>query len=235
VFLWDDTWVRYHEPVVGRAAVAVLERLGFEVRLVEGRVCCGRPAASRGLLDAVRRAADHNLRLLAGGSEPIVFLEPSCWSMFKDEYTQLGFSSADDVAERCMLFEQFIASHLDGNALAESLEGPSVGVALHGHCHAKALADRGEIMAVLDALPRVDVRWLETGCCGMAGAFGMLSGHRQLSREVAEPLVNALRELPSATAVVASGTSCRHQIAGLTDRRALHIAEFMATYLDLEQ
>jgi Fe-S oxidoreductase len=100
MLLWDDTWVRYHEPRVGRAAVAVLEAAGFEVRLVEGRRCCGRPAFSRGLLDEALRLGEHNLELLARRDTmlPIVFLEPSCWSMFVDEYRQLEIRGAAEVA-----------------------------------------------------------------------------------------------------------------------------------------
>jgi len=85
VLLWDDTWTRYHEARVGRAAVEVLEAAGFEVGLVDGRRCCGRPAASRGLLGELRRLGEHNLSLRAGGSEPIVFLERSCDGVFIDE------------------------------------------------------------------------------------------------------------------------------------------------------
>ena len=221
VILWDDTWVRYHEPSVGHAAVAVLEAAGLEVALVADRVCCGRPAASRGMLDDLRRAAEHNLALLRGTSEPIVFLEPSCWSVFVDEYRQLGIEGADEVANRCLLFEDVVADCLRGrDLLAAAMTGPVGEVAVHGHCHAKALSDPKAIFSVLERLPGASPRLLDTGCCGMAGAFGMLSDHRELSHQVAEPLVAAIEALPRNTAVVASGTSCRHQIADLTDVRA---------------
>jgi len=228
VILWDDTWVRYHEPGVGRAAVAVLEAAGFEVILAEGRVCCGRPAASRGLLDTVRRSAEHNLRLLGGGSEPIVFLEPSCWSMFVDEYRQLGIAGADAVAVRCRLFEDFVGELLEADPEALPLAGAVGEVAVHGHCHAKALADARGVVTLIERLPGATASWLDTGCCGMAGAFGMLSAHRGLSHQVAIPLIEAIDALPRGTRLVASGTSCRHQIADLSDARPLHLAELLA-------
>jgi len=231
VILWDDTWVRYHEPGVGRAAVAVLEAAGFEVVLASGRVCCGRPAASRGLLDKVRRLGLHNLRLLAATREPIVFLEPSCWSMFRDEYRQLGIPGAHEVAERCVLFEDFVLEILSDDPEALPFEGRAGEVAVHGHCHAKALADARRVTELIDRIPGVSARWLETGCCGMAGAFGMLKAYRELSHQVAIPLVEAIDALPRDTTVVASGTSCRHQIADLTDARPVHLAEFLASCL----
>ena len=64
VILWDDTFVRYHEPHIGIAAVKVLEALGFEVALVKNRRCCGRPAFSQGNLDAAAKLAKHNISQL---------------------------------------------------------------------------------------------------------------------------------------------------------------------------
>jgi len=232
VILWDDTWVRYHEPVIGHSAVAVLEAAGFEVVLADGRKCCGRPAASRGLLGVVRRSAEHNIRLLAGTDEPIVFLEPSCWSMFKDEYLDLGIPGAEGVAERAVLFEDFIGDLISNDPAALPLTAARRKVAVHGHCHAKALSDAHRVVSLLERIPGVSPQWLETGCCGMAGAFGMLSDHRELSHQVAEPLVKLIDGLDEGTSVVASGTSCRHQIGDLTDARPLHIAELLAQSLD---
>ncbi|MCG6949355.1 MAG: FAD-binding protein [Acidobacteria bacterium] len=231
VLLWDDTWVRYHEPSIGRAAVAVLEAAGFEVALVEDRVCCGRPAASRGMLDELRRAAEHNIPLLRDTIEPIVFLEPSCWSVFVDEYLQLGVEGVEGVADRCLLFEEFVAGLFDEGALTAAMFEAGGEVALHTHCHADALADSKTVLDLLERIPDSVPRLLDVGCCGMAGAFGMESGHRELSHKVAEPLVAAIRGLPEDTAVVASGTSCRHQVADLTDARPLHLAEFLASRL----
>jgi len=226
VLLWDDTWARYHEARVGRAAVAVLEALGFEVALVEGRRCCGRPAASRGLLGEVRRLGEHNLRLLAGGNEPLIFLEPSCHSIFVDEYRQLGLDGADEVAARCVPVEGFVLDAVAGDEPGWSWTGGAV--AVHGHCHSKALADAGAAVRLLARIPGLDVRPLDTGCCGMAGAFGMLEANRGLSRAVARPLIEAIAALPEGTRVAASGTSCRHQIAHLAGVDVLHPIELVA-------
>ncbi len=229
VLLWDDTWVRYHEPHIGRAAVAVLEAAGYRVGLVEGRRCCGRPAASRGLLGEVRRLGAHNLSLpaLARGEARVVFLEPSCYSMFVDEYRQLGLPGAEAVADRCVLLEDLLVEHLDAAPGSLTLDGRGIDVAVHVHCHAKALADPGRPAALLERLPGAVVHRLDTGCCGMAGAFGIEQVTRPVSRAVAEPLVAALADLGPEVEVVASGASCRHQIAALSPRRARHLAEIL--------
>ena len=226
VLLWDDTWTRYHGSAPGRAAVCVLEAMGFEVDLVEGRKCCGRPAASRGLLGEVRRLGEHNLRLLAGGDEPVVFLEPSCHSVFVDEYRQLGLPCADEVAARCLLIEDFVL----GTVASGSPEWSETGrlVAVHGHCHTTALADPSSAVRLLEIVPGISVVPLETGCCGMAGAFGMVAANRDLSHRVAEPLVQAVTNLPPGAVVAAAGTSCRHQIQHLTGAEVLHPIEVVA-------
>ena len=99
VLLWDDTFVRYHEPHIGRAAIRVLEAAGFTVRLPENRLCCGRPAFSQGHLDRVRQLARHNLELLRDSQLPILFLEPSCYAMFAEDYRELKLEHAASVAE----------------------------------------------------------------------------------------------------------------------------------------
>ena len=233
VILWDDTWARYYEPGIGRAAVGVLEAAGFEPVLTEGRVCCGRPAASRGLLNKVRRAAEHNLALLRETSEPIIFLEPSCWSMFQDEYRQMDVPGAEEVAARCYLFEDFLLELIEEEPQALEFTTRVGEVAVHGHCHAKALAPTDTALRLLEKIPGTSVKSLETGCCGMAGAFGMLEEHRELSLQVAEPLVKAVRNVSPDTVVIASGTSCRHQISDQTQATPLHIAEILYSALTL--
>ncbi len=233
IVLWDDTWVRYHEPQVGRAAVRVLEAVGFEVRLAAERRCCGRPAFSRGLVGEARRLGTHNVGLLTAHQAdlPVVFLEPSCWSMFVDEYRQLKIPGADALAQRCVLFEDLIAGVLEGEPGALSLRDGGVRVAIHDHCHAKALRESDQLARLVARIPDASVELLETGCCGMAGAFGMLEEKAVLSRKVAEPLVEMVGHLPKGVRVVASGFSCRHQIRDLTDVEPLHVAELLGEFL----
>ena len=232
--LWDDTWVRYHEPEIGRAAVAVLEHASFEVVLAEGRRCCGRPAASRGLLDQARRLGEHNVALLRGLADgaPVVFLEPSCYSMFVDEYRQFGIPGAGEVAARCVPFEELLASVLGSEPGALAFRGDDLQVAIHGHCHAKALGDARLLPRLAQRIPGARAELLATGCCGMAGAFGMMASKAALSRAVAAPLVEAIESQPEGTLVVACGTSCRQQIRHLTGAQPLHMAELLASALD---
>jgi len=233
VILWDDTFVRYHEPHIGIAAVKVLEALGFKVSLVKGRKCCGRPAFSQGNLEAAARMGQHNLELLRATQTdtPLLFLEPSCYSMFFEDYRELKLQDAQSVAKRCFLFEKFVDDVLDQEPDALHFDHQPRQIAIHAHCHAKALTQPGYMARLAGRLPGRKAILLDTGCCGMAGAFGALDSKYELSLEVAAPLVHKIEAQPNDTVVVASGTSCRHQIEHLTPVRPKHIAELLADAL----
>src|SRR5438045_4234776 len=81
---------------------------------------------------------------------------------------------------------------------------------------------------LVDKLPGRKAKLLDTGCCGMAGAFGMMEAKRQLSLQVAAPMLDKIRAQGPNVTVVASGTSCRHQISELSDVRPKHMAELLA-------
>jgi FAD/FMN-containing dehydrogenase/Fe-S oxidoreductase len=233
VVLWDDTFVRYHEPHIGIAAVKVLEAAGFEVVLPVGRKCCGRPAFSQGNLNEAARLGRHNLALLNQDVDaaPILFLEPSCYTMFAEDYRELKLEGAERVAKRCFLFEQFIEQLLSREPDALKFKVKAANVVIHAHCHAKALANPGYMRKLAERLPQRNVTLLDSACCGMAGAFGMLESKYELSLKVAEPLAQEIRGQPFGTIIVASGTSCRHQIEHLAPVRARHMAELLADAL----
>ena len=234
VFLWDDCFVRYYEPNIGKAATKVLEAAGYEVVLPGGRACCGRPAFSMGRLDVAARFGQRNVELFVnrGGNEPVIFLEASCYSMFVQDYRELRVTNAERVAERCVLFEQFMFDLLEKepDALTFVRNGP-MKTAIHGHCHAKAVIDVSIMGKLAERLPGNEVQVLDSGCCGMAGAFGAMASKYELSLAVAEPLVAMIDRLDPGTRVVASGTSCRHQIGHLTEASPMHMAELLAQAL----
>ena len=233
IILWDDTFVRYHEPHIGIAAVKVLEALGFKVSLVKGRKCCGRPAFSQGNIDDAYEMGRHNLDLLRGSSSaPILFLEPSCYSMFVEDYRELKLPDTEPIAKRCHLFEQFVEELLEREPDALRFNNATGHVAIHAHCHAKSLVKTGFMARLAARLPGRTAALLDTGCCGMAGAFGALERKYDLSVKVAAPLVQQVGAQPPGSVIVASGTSCRHQLEHLTPVHPKHMAELLADALE---
>ena len=224
VILWDDTFTRYYEPHVGQSAVAVLEAAGFQVTV---------PAFSQGNFDEVIKSGSHNLALLNADTDgaPIIFLEPSCFSMFVEDYRELKLPDVENVARRCFLFEDFIENFLSWEPDGLKFNNRAGRLIIHPHCHARALANPNHMRLLAERLPEKIVTLLDTGCCGMAGAFGMLESKYDLSLKVAEPLIQRIRNQPFGTTVVASGASCRQQIQHLAPVRLRHMADVLAESL----
>lgn len=231
VILWDDCFARYYEPGIGRAAVRVLDAAGFEVNLPQRPFCCGRPAFSLGRLDLARKWGAANLQRLANSDGPILFTEPSCYSMFAEDYRELDLDGADDVAKRAHLIEDFVGALVSADVGALSLKPRAGALAIHGHCHAKALRGATPGVDLLRGIPDSQVTVLHAGCCGMAGAYGVCAESYERSLKVAEPLAALVNALPGETTLVAAGTSCRQQIAHVCNRVARHPVDVIAEAL----
>jgi Fe-S oxidoreductase len=235
VVLLVDTFNRYFEPENARAALRVLEAGGYrvhEARPAEGArpLCCGRTFLSAGLVDEAKREAARMLEALApwvARGAPIVGLEPSCLFSLRDEFSVM-LPGTDGLAKQAVLFEEFLAREADAGRLALRLKPVANEALLHGHCHQKAFGAMGQVERVLRLIPELNVKTVETSCCGMAGSFGYEAEHFAVSMKMAEAsLLPAVRAAPPDTLLVADGTSCRHQIASGTRRQALHVARVL--------
>jgi FAD/FMN-containing dehydrogenase/Fe-S oxidoreductase len=241
VAIFNDTFTNYYNPAVGVAGVEVLETLGYTAALAPN-TCCGRPLISQGLLAEARHHAEINtdrLYPLAGNGQPLVFFEPSCLSAIREDAPSLlrgeAQRRAQQVAERSMLFEEFVeAECAAGRARLNLARGPSQ-VVLHGHCHQKSMGKVAPAKALLSRIPAATVVDLDAGCCGMAGSFGYVREHFDVSRAIGERrLLPAARNLAPDAVLVASGVSCRHQIADFTSARAVHAAELIRSLIVVE-
>jgi FAD/FMN-containing dehydrogenase/Fe-S oxidoreductase len=233
VVLWSDTFTNYFQPQVGRAAVFVLESLGYHV-IVPPQACCGRPLYDFGLLDSAREYLNAVYQTIAVAAPdpgvPIIVLEPSCFAVFHDESRNMSGDRpiARAIAERVMLFDDFVATHHDAGTLP-SVAGEAL---VHVHCHQQAMAGREPTARALAAV-HLRGRILDAGCCGMAGSFGYDTAHYRVSCDVGERvLLPAVRATPLETTVIANGFSCRGQIEQLTGRRAYHFAEVLGRSLE---
>jgi Fe-S oxidoreductase len=235
VVLLVDTFERYFEPEIARAALAVLEAGGYQVRLLQpldGKhpLCSGRTFLAVGLVDEARVEARRMLDALKPYVErgiPVIGLEPSCLLTLRDEFrSMLPGAETDALAERALLLEEFLAQQHQAGELQLKLKPLSVRrVLVHGHCHQKAFATMSEMQQVLALIPELAVEVIDSGCCGMAGAFGYEAAHYELSMKIAElSLLPTVRAAGNDTLLIANGTSCRHQIYDATERESQHIA-----------
>ncbi len=229
-----DSFTTFTEPSVPRAAIELLERSGWRVRLEEVG-CCGRASLSKGLIGPARRMAADLVRRLgeaAARGVPVVGVEPSCLLTLRDEYAALlpGDPVAQAVAAATRLPEELLLEAAAEGRLSLPQDNPISGrrIVFHGHCHQKALAGTAATVALLRSIPGADVTEIDAGCCGMAGSFGFEAEHYELSMSIGElRLFPAIRAEPAETIVAATGVSCRQQIAHGTGRPARHPLEII--------
>jgi Fe-S oxidoreductase len=229
VVLWPDTFTDLFDPDVGKAAVEVLESAGFAIELPRRRFCCGRPLYDFGMLGIAKRTLRRVLDELAEPIQsgvPVLVLEPSCASVFRDEMRKLmpADEQARRLAAQTMLLDELLARH------APEWRAPPLerGALMHGHCHQEALMGLDGGRALL-AAAGLEVTPSRAGCCGLAGSFGYHAGDPYLvsMRAGERVLLPAVRDAEPETLIVADGFSCRTQIATGTGRRPLHAAQVL--------
>jgi Fe-S oxidoreductase len=234
VLLFVDTFTNHFHPSIGEAALDVIGRVGPAAALAPN-VCCGRPQISQGLLGEARDRARENARRLAplvDAGQVLVVLEPSCLSAIREDAPDLltgdDRRAARAVAGHARLFEDWLEAECRaGRARLPFRPGPAT-IVVHGHCHQKAMGDLLPAQALFRRVPGATVVDPDAGCCGMAGSFGYMKEHFEVSKAIGERrLLPAARALGGDAVLVASGTSCRQQIADFTGIRALHAAELV--------
>ncbi|MHC1948274.1 4Fe-4S dicluster domain-containing protein, partial [Bradyrhizobium sp. UFLA06-06] len=241
VVLFADTFNRGYERENLDAAVEVLVAGGYRVYLPRpsdgGRPpCCGRTFLSAGLVEQARAELDRLVATyvpFAARGVPIIGLEPSCLLTLRDELLSLrSDEAAKTVSAHALLFEEFLVREAEAGRLALPLGAVAGKAVVHGHCHQKSFGAFKPVEKVLRLVPGLDVKTIESSCCGMAGAFGYGADTYQASIEMAElSLLPAVRSADQDTLIVADGTSCRHQIKDGSGRTPLHVASVLAMSL----
>lgn len=240
VVLLLDTFSRHFDPQVADAAVSVLQAGGYRVQLAEAGsednpqrpLCCGRTYLAQGMIEQAREEAGRLVRALlphVQAGRMVVGLEASCVLGLRDDAGALGLG--EDLAlvsKHTLLFEEFLAKELSNKRLQLPLQAlPGQQTLVHGHCHQKAVGAMKSMRKVLKLIPEHDFDIIDSGCCGMAGSFGIEREHAPLATAMAEQgLLPALRAAPEAR-VLANGFSCRQQMRNHGDNRARHLAELL--------
>jgi Fe-S oxidoreductase len=228
VILWADTFNNHFTPAVAKAAVEVLEHAGYQVRVPRQSLCCGRPLYDYGMLDTAKgllRQTLASLRQPIRDGIPIVGLEPSCMTVFRDELTDLlyGDEDAKRLSQQSFILSEFLKDKV------KDYEPPTLKrkAIVHGHCHHKSQL---HFATEVDLLKKagVECNVPDSGCCGMAGSFGYEADHYKVGLDCGERvLLPCVRSAPDDELIVTDGFSCREMIRQETDRHALHFAQVL--------
>jgi Fe-S oxidoreductase len=227
-----DPYTNYSHPEVGKAAVRVLEAAGVRVDVAEYGDT-GRPAFSKGCLDAARERGEALVSELAPRVEAgwdVVVVEPSDAVMIQSDYGDL-LSDPEGRVASVMGATYGVCEYLDVHGLADEIEFGDANDSLtyHGHCHQKATLKDGHAASVLRRAG-FSVDALDSGCCGMAGSFGYEAEHHAMSKAIGRILYDQVDE-SGGERIVAAGASCRTQLSDHVGEEPPHPVEVLAEAL----
>jgi FAD/FMN-containing dehydrogenase/Fe-S oxidoreductase len=227
VVLWPDTFSNNFHPSIAKAAVEVLEHAGYQVKIPQQSLCCGRPLYDFGMLDQAKATLEQTLVALrddiAAGT-PIIGIEPSCVSVFRDEMTNLLGNNvpAQKLKSQTYLLSEFLINQADYRP--PQFKRKAI---VHAHCHHKSVLKFDSESELLKRTG-LDFHVLDSGCCGMAGSFGFEAEKYDVSVKIGgRVLLPAVRSAAADTLIITDGFSCYQQIEGITGRRALHVTEVL--------
>ena len=235
VFLFCDEFTNYNDTPIGKKAILLLEKLGYNV-VIPTHIESGRTWLSKGFLRKGREIANKNITLLKNiinEDAPLIGIEPSAILTFRDEYIDLAsdgqLEAAKQLSKNVFLIDEFISSEIKkGNIRTDQFTTAEKQILLHGHCQQKALSVLSCSVDLLSLPKNYTVQTIPSGCCGMAGSFGYENEHYGLSMQIGElVLFPAVRNKNADVIIAATGTSCRHQIKDGTHTIALHPVEIL--------
>ncbi|TDE12876.1 FAD-binding and (Fe-S)-binding domain-containing protein [Dyadobacter psychrotolerans] len=235
VYLFCDEFTNYNDVEIGKKAVELLERLGYEVIIPE-HTESGRSYLSKGFVKEAQKLAIENVGFLKDKvtyDTPLIGIEPSAILSFRDEYIDLvpkeSREDAVRISKNALLFEEFIAREIDAKRISKvAFSAEKRLIKLHGHCYQKALSTMTASKKALSIPENYHVQLIPSGCCGMAGSFGYEEEHYEVSMKIGElVLFPTVRQQPEEVIIAAPGTSCRHQIKDGTGRKAKHPVEIL--------
>ena len=235
VYFFCDEFTNRNDVEIGKTALLLLERLGYNVQTVK-HPFSGRTFLSKGMLKKAKFYAEKNVQIfgnIISENTPLIGLEPSAILSFRDEYPDLlrGESKilSQKLAQNTFLIDEFLCAEFQkGNISSEQFTGKVQHIIFHAHCYQKAISDKTCSKTIMEIPKNYTVTLLKDGCCGMAGAFGYEKEHYDLSQSIGElVLFPAVRNAAPETLITACGTSCRHQIKDGTGKVAWHPVEVL--------
>jgi len=235
VYLFCDEYTNYYDVEIGKKAILLLNKLGYEVLIVDHKES-GRAYISKGFLEEAKGLANANVNQfkdLISKGVPLIGLEPSAILSFRDEYInlvdELLREDAKKLSDSVFLIDEFLANEIDANNITSQVfSKESKSILLHGHCHQKALSTTSYTKRVLSLPLNYTISEIPSGCCGMAGSFGYEKEHYELSQKIGnQVLFPTIKRANSKTIIVANGTSCRHQISDGVGKVTNHVVEVL--------
>lgn len=237
VAFFVDIFPNYFDQETAETIVSVLQHVGVHVYVPRGQQGCGFPAYVVGDLDRTRELMSRNLRVLSEAVRDgytIVCSEPSATLMLTRESLRLS----DDLdAELVAANTMDVGEYLVGLKARGELPTPDAPlqerVGYHQPCHLRVLDIGNPGLELLRTIPGLDVEFIDRGCSGMAGTFGMTRKNFLTSLRAGRGLRGRLKS-DDITLGSAECGACRIQMQQGTGKTAHHPITLLAHAMGLK-
>lgn len=231
VALFVDVFAAYNDPLIGMAAVAVLQHHGIEVYVPPRQVGSGIAPLAKGDLDTAREAALRNVRVFADLTREgyrVVCLEPTSALMLTQDYLDiLGDSDAATVAAHTVELTTYLGELHAAGKLRTDFRRLDVTLGHHIPCHMKALRGPTNSPGLLGLIPGVRVHTIDAGCSGMAGTWGLKAENFETSLAAGAGMLAELNR-PRVLFGSTECSACRMQMEQGSGKRTLHPVQYLA-------
>ncbi len=220
-----DLFANYFDQELAEAVVAVLRQAGVNVFVPRRQRPSGMASLVVGDLEHARDLAVENIRILGNAVRDgytVVCSEPTATMMIRQEYPKLTEDlDAALVARNTLDLGEYLKGLQARGQLPTANFPIRARVGYHQPCHQRSLEIGTPGLDLLRLIPGLDVEYIDRGCSGMAGTFGLKSKNFRTSLRAGRPLLRRLRDRDIEFGSTECG-ACRLQMEHNTSKRTLH-------------
>ncbi len=223
VMYFAGCYASFIKPEIGESTVNVLKKLGYKV-VTPAQHCCGIPHLSKGLAKDARMQIKKNLKEWGSLIDQVDYIVSACSSCTLSLTKEWLYYQNDEITQKVRDKTVFIMDLVEKHLKDVELVSNDISLGYHTPCHTKLLKNPAGTLNVLKQLPGVKVEDLKSGCCGMAGSWGMAAKNYDLSVKIGKPMVDKLMSSTCSTGTTECPT-CSMQMEHLGDKNVMHPIE----------
>ena len=235
VSFFHGCYANYNNPQLGKDLVKVFNALGIGVQLLKKEKCCGVALISNGLINQAKKQAEVNISSIRQSvirdNIPVVATSSTCTFTIRDEYPHLLDIDTSDIRDSVELATRYIYRLLSNNDdIKLKLSDKKIKVAYHTPCHLEKLGWAYYSIELLKLIPNIELKVLDSQCCGIAGTYGFKKENYRTSQDIGASLFTQIEE-SDIDYVVSDCETCKWQIEMSTTKRCEHPISVLAEAL----
>ncbi len=220
-----DIFANHFDLELAESTVTLLRHAGVNVFVPRQQRGCGMPALVAGDLDRARALLTANLRVLGDAVRDgytVVCTEPTAALVLRHEALRLTDDlDAELVARNTLDVGEYLAGLIDRGLLSRPPEPLRARVGYHQPCHQRALQIGTPGLDLIRMIPELDVEYIDRGCSGIAGVYGLTRRNFRTSLRAGQELRRRLKEPDIEIGATECG-ACRMQMEQGISKRTYH-------------